>query len=904
MDVTVILRDLLLVLFAAKVAAELSERIGVPPVVGEIVAGLVIGPSMLGLVGNGDEVLRTVGEIGVILLLVEVGMEMDIGELGKVGRASMSVATIGVVVPLLLGLGAMEIVGDTFNTSLFVAAALTATSVGITARVFGDLRALATTEARVVLGAAVADDVMGLVVLTVVVRLVTQGSVSMLSVVGIVAVALGFLIVGGGAAMLVAPKLFDFIERQSRSAGTLVAMAMVFTLGMAELASLAKLATIVGAFLAGLAFSRTRQNDRIHRELASVGNLFIPVFFVQIGLDADISAFGSASVLRDAGILLVVAIIGKLVAAFGARKTRGDGWLIGLGMLPRGEVGLIFATIGLQNGVLGEHLYASLLLVVLVTTLMTPPLLKVRYNRLRSRRGVPDDGSLPVATAPPTGGWFWVDDGVLRLSARPSEDWVLAVAFDAAIEASTARPSTELLEFLHDHTMAATWDARASAAFRRLITLGTPRSWHFLEAVGILDVALPELAETFKARYADPLLVDARHAHRFATLERVRALPEDPALRERFDRLAHPEWLLLAALLVEGLRPGPERDAEAAEIAKRAGFGSLGSTQVVGLVADDSRLRTIASRPEAFDEEEVLQLASHLDNPERARAGFLLAIGGEDDLPSHERDRMLALHDLVQRALSDPSLTGSDARNLIERRRTEAMVLAAEHPALVQRIRRAPRSYLARQQPETIVRHAELTQAPLEPTTVRVDVGSAEGSRWRVEVGARNRPGLMATVTGVLHDANLNVERALVATWGDDAAIESFVVSGDRPAPEQLATEIADSLGPVLTVEPISGARVTFNDIASPWHTVCEVTCPDTPGLLHTLTSVFAAADVEIKAASIDRVDGIANDRFEVTGRNGARLTDAERERIRSFLSSGVSAKPRRFRSGYTVKAG
>src|SRR5205085_5938959 len=140
----------------------------VPAVVGEIVAGVLIGPSLLGLVGH-DETLRTLGEIGVILLLLEVGMEMDLGELGKVGRASLLVATVGVVVPMVLGLGTMRLLGADFDTALFVGAALTATSVGITARVFGDLRALATTEARIVLGAAVADDVMGLVVLTVVV---------------------------------------------------------------------------------------------------------------------------------------------------------------------------------------------------------------------------------------------------------------------------------------------------------------------------------------------------------------------------------------------------------------------------------------------------------------------------------------------------------------------------------------------------------------------------------------------------------------------------------------------------------------------------------------------------------------------------------------------------------------
>src|SRR5436189_5472735 len=175
MDTAEILRDILIVLVAAKVAAEVAERLGIPAVVGEILAGVLVGPSVLGAVSGSDQVLRTLGEIGVILLLLDVGLEMDLRELGKVGRTSLQVATVGVIAPLVLGLGAMTAMGEEFNTALFVGAALTATSVGITARVFGDLRALATHEARVVLGAAVADDVMGLVVLTVVVRLVTEG---------------------------------------------------------------------------------------------------------------------------------------------------------------------------------------------------------------------------------------------------------------------------------------------------------------------------------------------------------------------------------------------------------------------------------------------------------------------------------------------------------------------------------------------------------------------------------------------------------------------------------------------------------------------------------------------------------------------------------------------------------
>jgi hypothetical protein len=158
MDVAEVLRDILVVLIAAKAAAELAERLGIPAVVGEIVAGILVGPSVLGFVDGHDEVLRTLGEIGVILLLLEVGLEMDIRELANVGRGSMLVATVGVVCPLVLGFGATSALGEDVNTALFVGAALTATSVGITARVFGDLRALATTEARLVLGAAVVDD--------------------------------------------------------------------------------------------------------------------------------------------------------------------------------------------------------------------------------------------------------------------------------------------------------------------------------------------------------------------------------------------------------------------------------------------------------------------------------------------------------------------------------------------------------------------------------------------------------------------------------------------------------------------------------------------------------------------------------------------------------------------------
>src|SRR5688572_6580978 len=502
MDIAKVLTDILVVLVAAKVAAEVAERLGIPAVVGEIIAGLLVGPSVLGLVGHGDEVLRTLGEIGVILLLLEVGMEMDLGELSKVGRASLLVAIVGVVAPMVMGLGVMQLLGEDFNTSLFIGAALTATSVGITARVFGDLRALATTEARIVLGAAVADDVMGLVVLTVVVRLVTEGSVSVLSVAGIIAVAVAFLVLGALIGLRVAPALFGAIDRVSRSTGTLVAIALAFTLGFAELADSAKLAPIVGAFVAGIALSRARESDRIRRELTPVGHLFIPVFFLQIGIDADISAFGQAEVLRDAAILLVVAVAGKLLSPLGAIGSPGDKPLIGLGMLPRGEVGLIFATIGLQSGVLGDNLYAALLLVVLVTTLVTPQLLKLRYAKLRGDQ-------VTVATPPdapaPEGGWLRVTRDEVDLAARPPDHLVVRVGLDAAMALARRRPTEALVEWLADAANGTVpLDQALTAKVLDVVEFGNARSWRFLETSGVLQRTLPDVAVGLRAPERHP----------------------------------------------------------------------------------------------------------------------------------------------------------------------------------------------------------------------------------------------------------------------------------------------------------------------------------------------------------------------------------------------------------------
>ena len=225
MNVTDVLVDILVVLLAAKLAAELAERVRIPAVVGEILAGILIGPSVLDLVGH-DVTLEVLAELGVILLLLDVGLELSLGDLRSVGRSSLSVATIGVVLPVAMGFGVALGFGESSNTALFVGAALAATSVGITARVFSDLGALTRVEARTVIGAAVADDVMGLVLLTIVVRVVTAGTVSVLDIVGIVAVAVAFLVIAVALGTRFGPRLFGLVDRHARSAGTFVAVGL------------------------------------------------------------------------------------------------------------------------------------------------------------------------------------------------------------------------------------------------------------------------------------------------------------------------------------------------------------------------------------------------------------------------------------------------------------------------------------------------------------------------------------------------------------------------------------------------------------------------------------------------------------------------------------------------------
>lgn len=881
-----VLLDILIVLVAAKVAAEAAERLGLPAVVGEILAGLAIGPSVLGLVDPSD-VLRTLAELGVILLLLQVGLEMDLGELGAVGRSSLQVALVGVVLPFVAGWAVALAFGEPSNTAIFVGAALTATSVGITARVFGDLRALASVEARTVLGAAVADDVIGLVILTVVVRLVSEGSISLLNVAGVAGLAVAFLVITTAVGAKVAPGLFGVVHRISRSPGTLVAVALAFTLAVAELASAARLATVVGAFVAGLSLARTGQAERIRTELTPVGHLFVPVFFLQIGIDADVASLVRPHVLLLTAGLLAVAVAGKVAAGVGAVGRRGDRLLIGIGMLPRGEVGLIFAGIGLREGILGADLYASVLLVVLVTTLVTPPVLGWRLRRVQAARRA------SVTSAPaPDGGWLVVEHGVvdLRLTgdARPGAHEALRLGLRAALELRAARPGPRLLDWLGSpDPHPAQWDRSTRQGLFELLREGNARSWRFLETTGLLERALPELAAAVRRRRADPFELDPTHALRFALVDRVHELAAEEEAGS--DALPHPERLTLAALLVE-----VDADvATARQVVKRLDLGAAAEQDVALLVDESTLLRAAAARADGCDKERVLQIASHLERPERARALFLLSLA-LGPLATLQRQRLDALHDLVQAVLARPELAGRDVRNLAQQRRLAACRAAGPGTAAADRLEHAPQAWLLAHEPEALARMAALVEPLPGKDEARACVLAAGDGRWRVELACRDQRGLLAALTAALAGAGLDVLDASLAGWGDGGVVDVLtVVSDAAPDAEELGRQLSAARRLPLAAPPVADAVVSFDHEASPWHTLCLVEAADRPGLLHTLAVAFTVSGADVHSARIVTEEGSARDHFQLTDGRGEKLGTDSEDRIRRAILSGVSGSRR-----------
>lgn len=369
-----VLGALVALLVATKLLGELAQRLGQPAVLGELLAGVLLGTSVLGIVDPANEVLHALSELGVLVLLFEIGLHTDVRALARVGGAAVAVAVVGVALPCALGFWAATALGLPLLPALVAAAALSATSIGISARVLSDLGQLETPEGQVVLGAAVLDDVIGLVILSVVAGVAAGAGVSAGGIARTTGTAVGFIAAALLVGRLVVPPLFGAIARL-RSAGTLVVLGFALAFGLAYVADLAGSAMIIGAFAAGLILHETPQRIAIESATTTVGHLIVPVFFAVVGASVDVRTLGDARTLAVGGALVAAGVAGKFAAGYAPVWFRGRKAIIGAAMIPRGEVGLIFAQMGLASHALTPALFSAVALMVLATTFVAPPLL-------------------------------------------------------------------------------------------------------------------------------------------------------------------------------------------------------------------------------------------------------------------------------------------------------------------------------------------------------------------------------------------------------------------------------------------------------------------------------------------------------------------------------------------------
>ena len=413
-----ILLSLITIFIAAKLGGELCARLNLPSVLGELVGGVVVGVSALNLIvfpegglmphsvlmdliqvtsplnpetlsavfSGESEALTVLAELGVIILLFEIGLESDLKELIRVGPQAAVVAVIGVVAPFVAGTaGLVLFFGIDTIPAVFAGAALTATSIGITAKVLAEMQQLSSREGQIIIGAAVLDDVLGIIVLAVVASLAKTGEIEITNVIYLVLGAAAFLIGSIIIGRLISPLFVSLVD-QLQTRGQLIITSLIFAFVLSYIAAAIQLETILGAFAAGLILAETSKRKELEEQITPIADMLVPVFFVTVGARTDISVLNpmvpaNREGLIIASFLVVVAIIGKTITGYAVFGQPGINRLaVGFGMIPRGEVGLVFAGVGAASGVLSESLDAAIIVMVIVTTFIAPPLLRLVFD--------------------------------------------------------------------------------------------------------------------------------------------------------------------------------------------------------------------------------------------------------------------------------------------------------------------------------------------------------------------------------------------------------------------------------------------------------------------------------------------------------------------------------------------
>lgn len=383
-----------ILLFAAKLMAELFLRLKLPIVLGELLAGMIIGPFALGsfLVLNGEPLLtigseiRVLGEIGAIVILFIAGLEMTPREFIKGGKASFTIGTLGVVIPFFAGLMVFQMFGFDALQSMMIATALTATSIAISVQVLTEFGKIKTREARLIISAAVVDDILAIAILSVVSSLATgEGGIDQLDITDVtitILKVLGFFAVMLIVSVVVIPKIVT--PRFWKAKGSIEGIATASFFGAAALAGAIGLSPIVGAFAVGMALSTSKVLDKIEHYASKIGLIFAPLFFSIIGAQVDLRAV-NLEILMLSGIIIVIAVVTKYfgcgLPAWLFLKNKRQGMRVGIGMISRGEVGLIVAGVGISSGVLTSDVYSTIVIMVVATTIITPIWLKIDYRR-------------------------------------------------------------------------------------------------------------------------------------------------------------------------------------------------------------------------------------------------------------------------------------------------------------------------------------------------------------------------------------------------------------------------------------------------------------------------------------------------------------------------------------------
>jgi Kef-type K+ transport system membrane component KefB len=415
-----VLLSLVVIYLASKLGGEVSKALDFPPVLGELIGGVLVGASALHLLvfpesgaqytdsllmpilqwvgglepeaiaevfASQSEMISLLAELGVIILLFEIGLESDLRELQKVGYQAAIVACVGVVAPFAAGtVGLMMLFHVPAIPAIFAGAALTATSIGITSKVLSELGQLKTKEGQIIVGAAVIDDVLGIIVLAVVASLAKTGEVDVMNVIYLIISATAFLL---GAILLgkFFNQAFVNVVDKLQTRGKLVIPALIFAFLMAFLANAIHLEAILGAFAAGLVLDETDRRKELDQQILPIADILVPIFFVSVGAKADLGVLNPAvpenrEGLVIAAFLIVVAILGKVITGWSVVGQPGINRLaIGVGMVPRGEVGLVFAGIGSASGVLSKPLEAAIITMVILTTFLAPPFLRVAFGQ-------------------------------------------------------------------------------------------------------------------------------------------------------------------------------------------------------------------------------------------------------------------------------------------------------------------------------------------------------------------------------------------------------------------------------------------------------------------------------------------------------------------------------------------